>query len=164
MSYSGESVLPALLTVQPTKGDAYLVVARELLPAVEALSVLPSIPPRAAATIAAHTLECVLKAYLWHKNNGRTDIQKHDILKLWVTAHREGLSIEEAPPTWVQILGTGHGPNFYFRYQEGEEIVTGDGRKSHVIVNGGSTPALIPMAVELKKLIQTVESSVRLPA
>lgn len=59
-SYFGSAVLPAFTVGQPTEGDAYIGVACELFSAVQALSVLPSIPPRAAAMIAAHTLECAL--------------------------------------------------------------------------------------------------------
>jgi hypothetical protein len=59
---------PLVLGVgQPTNGDGYLIVARELLPAVEVLSTADKIPPRGCALIAGHTLECTLKAYLWHK-------------------------------------------------------------------------------------------------
>ncbi len=68
-------------------------------------------------------------------------------------AYKENtLNIEQDPPDWVMILSSGHGPNFYFRYQEGEE-------KS--VVHGGQTPALISMAVELKKLIKMVELAIK---
>jgi len=68
-------------------------------------------------------------------------------------AYKEkGLSIPHVPPDWVTILGSGHGPNFYFRYQKG---------KGKTVVHGGQTPALIPMAVELKKLIEMVELAIK---
>ena len=64
----------------------------------------------------------------------------------------EDLGIPQVPPDWVTILSSGHGPNFYFRYQQGEE---------KAVVHGGQTPALIPMAVELKNLIEVVELAIR---
>jgi hypothetical protein len=62
------------------------------------------------------------------------------------------LNIEEDPPDWCKILSSGHGPNFYFRYQEG---------KGKTVVHGGQTPALIPMAFALKNLIEMVALAVK---
>ena len=138
-----------------------MIVARDLLKGVEALSTLQSISPRACALIAAQALECTLKAFLWHKGK-KTEIRKskvqHNIAALWDLAYKENiLGIPETPPDWAEILSSGHGPNFYFRYQEGERDQ--DGGKT--IVHGGQTPALIPMAVELGKLIGMVEDTIR---
>jgi hypothetical protein len=118
-------VLPALRMGQPTQGDA-------------------------------HALECALKAFLWHKGK-KKEIRKHNVqhnlIALWNMVYKgKGLSIPQVPPDWVTILSSGHGPNFYFRYQEGE------GKN---VVHGGQTPALIPMAVELKKLIEMVELAIK---
>ena len=148
--------LPALRMGQPTEGDAYMIVARDLLQGVHALSTLPNVSPRGRALIAAHALECTLKAFLWHMGK-KKEIRKHDVqhnlVALWCMAYKEkGLSIQQVPPDWVTILSSGHGPNFYFRYQEG---------KGKNVVHGGQTPALIPMAVELKKLIEMVELAIK---
>ncbi len=51
----------------------------------------------------------------------------------------------------------GHGPKFYFRYQEGEKDQQGE----RTLVHSGQTPALIPMAVELEKLIKMVELAIK---
>lgn len=155
MSASANIKLPAKRMGQPTQGDGYMAVARELLPAVKALATLPNVPPRAAALIAAHALECALKAFLWHKGKDSEILAgkvKHDLLKLWSIAFKEGLDISQAPPDWCRIFISGHGPRFYFRYQEG--VLD---EKQKTIVHGGSTPALEPMAVALRKLIETVE-------
>jgi hypothetical protein len=141
--------------VQPTQEEGYMIVARDLLQGVEALSTLQNISSRGCALIAAHALECALKAFLWHKGK-KAEIRKpkvqHNIVALWNMAHKEkSLSIPKVPPDWCKILGSGHGPNFYFRYQEG------GGR---TVVHGGQTPALIPMGVELKKLIEMVELAI----
>ena len=106
--------------------------------------------------IAAHALECALKAFLWHKGK-KTEIRnpkvQHDLVTLWSMAYKEkALSIPKVPPDWVKILSSGHGPNFYFRYQKG---------KGKTVLHGGQTPALIPMAVELKKLIKIVELGIK---
>ena len=123
--------LPSIRITQPTQIDAYLVVARDLLQGVEALSIMTKLPPRSCSLIAAHALECILKAFLWHKGK-RKEIRQskiqHNLVALWGMAYKEGsLGIPQVPPDWVTILSIGHGPNFYFRYQEGEEktIVNG---------------------------------------
>jgi hypothetical protein len=149
------ATLPMLRVVQPTEGDGYLIVARELLPAVEALATLPQIPPRAAASLAGHTLECALKAFLWHAGEGaalRDRKVQHNLLALWALAYKAGLLIPETPPDWCAILSDGHGPNFYFRYQMG---------KAGTVVHGGQSPALIPMTDALKKLVKMVEVAVK---
>jgi hypothetical protein len=134
-----------------------MIVARELLQGVEALSTLPNISPRAAALIAAHALECALKAFLWHKGITaiRNNETQHNLVALWGMAYNQLLSIPQEPPDWCKILGSGHGPNFYFRYQEG--VRNG---KQKTIVHSGQTPALIPMVTELRKLIEMVALAV----
>lgn len=149
--------LPAMQMLQPTEGDGYLIVARDLFLGVEALSVLPpTIPSRGCALLAAHALECVLKAYLWHAGKAgeiRKHKIQHNLVNLWQMAYDEKrLSIPQVPPDWVTILSSGHGPNYYLRYQQGEK---------RTIVHGGQTPALIPMVVELKNLIEEVELVVK---
>jgi len=159
MNFSLKAKLPLVRLAKPTQGDGYMIVARDLLQGVEALSVLPNVSPRCCALLAAHALECALKAFLWHKGK-KTEIRtrdvQHDLIALWNMAYEEGLNIPEIPPDWVATLSEGHGPNFYFRYQEGAKV----GKKA-TIVHGGSTPALIPMAAELKKLFKLVERAVK---
>ena len=68
MSNSISTALPDLSMGQPTEGDGYIIVARDLLQGVDALTtLLPNVSSRSCALIAAHALECVLKAFLWHK-------------------------------------------------------------------------------------------------
>lgn len=147
----GHVVLPALRIGKPTQGDGYLIVARELLQGVEKLSAMSDISSRSCALIAAHALECSLKAFLWHKGKQkqiRGQKVQHNLVALWDMAYKENsLGIPQVPPSWCKILSSGHGPDFYFRYQEGE---------GKTVVHGGATPALIPMAAELKKLIENV--------
>ncbi len=148
--------LPSFGISKPTQVDAYMIVARDLLQAIEALSTLKKISQRSCALLAAHALECTLKAFLWHKGKKkeiRSRKVQHDLVALWDMAYKEkDLSIPKVPPDWCMVLSSGHGPNFYFRYQEGVR---------RTLVQGGQTPALIPMAVELKKLIKKVELAVK---
>lgn len=155
--------LPSLQILQPTEVDGYLIVARDLLQGVEVLADFPAVPPRASALIAAHAVECALKAFLCSKGKQqevRAKAVQHDLIKLWGLACDEhDLGIPQTPPDWVTILSAGHGPNFYFRYQEGQPKSDGSGKKW--IVHGGQTPALITMARELRKLVDAVENAVR---
>lgn len=152
--FTGAATLPVLRVVPPTKVDGYLIVARDLLQGVEALAVLPGVSPRAAALLAGHTLECALAAFLFHKGvdvSSKPNIW-HDLLALWDMARKESLPLPLQAPDWVAILSSGHGRPFYFRYQKGE---------GGTIVNGGQTPALVPMVVALRQLVKTVELAVK---
>ena len=160
-SANANITLPSLQMVHPNQVDAYMIVARDLLKSVEVLSTVKNVPPRGCALIAAYALECLLKAFLSHKGkNGKKgekgfhkEMNLHNLIALWKIAYDEGtLKILELPPDWVTILSVGHGPDFYFRYQEGE---------NKTVVNGGQTPALIPMAIELKALLEKVEISIK---
>ena len=152
----GNFAMPVLRVGQPTEGDGYMIVARDLLQGVEALSAFPNISSRSCALIAAHALECAIKAFLWHKGKEKEirgrDVQ-HDLVALWNMAYKEkGLSIPQVPPDWVTTLSSGHKPNFYFRYKKGQ------GKN---VVHGGQTPALIPMRDALKNLIEMVELAIK---
>ena len=155
MTFSADISLPPLRMVPPTEEDGYMIVAHDLLQGVEALSTLPHIPSRNCALIAAHALECALKAFLWHRGK-KTEIRKrdvqHNLVRLWGMAHRETLGVPEVPPDWCKILSSGHGPNFYFRYQKGQ---------GEAVVHGGQTPALIPMAAALKEVVGMVELAIK---
>ena len=148
--------MPAFRIVQPTEEEGYMIVVRDLLQGVEALSTLQNISPRGCALIAAQALECTLKAFLLHRGK-KTEVQnhknRHNIEALWNMAYKEKtLSIPDIAPDWCKILSLGHRPNYYFRYQVGE---------NKTVVHGGQTPALIPMANELKKLIEMVELAIK---
>ncbi len=147
---------PAFGMVPPSYLDAYMVVARDLLQGVEVLSEFNKIRPRSCALIAAHSLECALKAFLWHKGKKKVIREpkvQHNLIALWDLSYKEGdLCIPESPPDWVETLSLAHGPNYYFRYQEGE---------NKTIVNGGVTPALAPMASALKEIVSKVDNAIK---
>lgn len=149
-------MLPPISINQPTQIDAYLVVARDLLQGVEALSIMTKLPPRSCSLIAAHALECILKAFLWHKGKRKKIRQskiQHNLVALWghgIQGRRSWYSTSTARLGYH--ISIGHGPNFYFRYQEGEE---------KTIVNGGQTPELIPMKIAMKDLFEIVELAIK---
>jgi len=151
-SFSLEGKLPCYSMAQPTIGQGYMIVARDLLQGVEALSTFKNISDRACAMIAAHALECTLKAFLWHRGK-KIEISKikvrHNIETLWKMAYMEkDLSIPKTPPDWVKVLALGHRPNYYYRYQIGQ---------GKTVVHAGSTPELMPMAVGLRRLVEIVK-------
>ena len=154
-SISVNGKLSPLCMDNPTEGEGYIIVARDLLQGVEALSPIKNIHPRSCALIAAHALECILKAYLWHRGKKEEIVKhdvRHDIVALWNMAYKEKtLGIPKAEPDWVNILGLGHRRRYYLRYQKGEQGV----------VHGGQYPELIPMAAELRKLYEMVEPAIK---
>ncbi|MDA8103917.1 MAG: hypothetical protein M0Z71_00910 [Nitrospiraceae bacterium] len=145
----GRITVPKVYITRPTQEEGFMIVARDLLQAVEALSLLPpTVSPRGCALLAGHALECALKAFLWHEGKNK---RGHNLQDLWNAAHKARLNIPQEPPDWCKVLSVGHGPIYYFRYQE-----AGKG----VIAHGGDTPALIPLAKELKKLIKLVGQAI----
>jgi hypothetical protein len=148
--------LPRIEAGKVTVVAAHMTVARELFHGVDALSTLSNIPARSCSMIAAQALECVLKAFLCcvgMEAETRTYENQHNLIALWALAYaNRGLDIQESPPDWVRVLSDGHGPNFYFRYQKGEGAT---------YVHGGQTPALIPMASNLKYIFNMVETAIK---
>jgi len=148
--------LPPLSTPPPSEIDSYMIVTNQLLPAIEALSVAEKLPARACAMLAAHALECALKAIIKSKNEKHKFPHKeqHNLIVLWdLAASTKSLDIQTPPPDWVRLLSTGHGPHFYFRYQEGEEPKS--------FVHGGQTPALVPMAQALRDLVEKISDALK---
>lgn len=142
--------LPSLSMRQPNEIDGYMIVINDLLPAIETLSKFEKLPSRGCALLAAHALECALKAIIRHHSLIFTQKERHDLVALWkIVASENIIDISNEPPDWVKILSIGHGPNFYFRYQQGE---------NKVFVHGGQTPALAPMFQDLTDLTKKISS------
>jgi hypothetical protein len=143
-------------TISLTLGDAtiasagpphtYFGVAQELLPAITILAnAAPS--PWAVALLCAHTLECLLKAYL-SRSGTDTHLKhpqvRHNLGDLWRHAAIAGLSVHSNPPDWVERLGALHDTPYYLRYSTG--------------VNGVVTPPPGLMASELAALFELVRT------
>ena len=152
---SGSNILLSFETRHPDEKDGYIVVARDLSKGALALSTETNIPLRGFAMLAAQTLECTLKAYLWHVgcekeiNNHKI---RHDLTALWKLAQEKGLAVSKSPPTWCVILGDGHGLGYYFRYQQGKVQGT--------VVNGGQMPEPGLTCKELCEVLKLVENSI----
>ena len=124
---------------------AYINIARDLIQGVKVLSINNSFP-RPCSLLAAQALENTLKAHIAHTLKQRS--KSHILLDLWqVVSNENSIEIPPNPPLWVKTLSLMHGPNFFFRYQEGE------GKK---IVNGTAYPHLIQMTEELTQIWEKV--------
>lgn len=103
----------------------------------------------ALSLLAAHTLECVLKAYL-SKALGSDELLKqralrHNLVALWKLAAASGLPVAPEPPDWAACLGGLHDSPYYLRYSTG--------------VHGIVSPAPQPMTTELRSLLDAVRKS-----
>jgi hypothetical protein len=103
----------------------------------------------ALALVAAHTLECVLKAYL-SRNGSAADLKtrklRHNIVGLWAKAVADNLQVPSRPPHWVENLSRVHNEPYYLRYAEG--------------IHGIVLPAREPMASELAALLELVRKAI----
>ncbi|AMO23923.1 hypothetical protein UC35_14950 [Ramlibacter tataouinensis] len=103
------------------------------------------------AFLVAHTLECLLKAYVAKRLGGDKELRKdaklrHNLQALWARAHAEGLDVAPIPPGWVSQLSQLHSDPYYLRYSTG--------------VNAIVSPGLQPMMSELQQLAVLVRSVV----
>jgi len=140
--------MPAMVMVPPTAAQSFMVAAKALLSGAEPLSTSPTAHPMACAFLAAQSLECMLKSYLSHTGITEDELSKkpygHDLAQLWLEAVGAGLKIASQPPHWCFTLKTGHSYPYRFRYP--------------MKLNGFGLPALVPMTLELKSIVQIVES------
>jgi hypothetical protein len=115
------------------------------MPGLKVLAVASPLPALALALVAAHILECLLKAYL-SRDGSDTELKKpdvrHDLNALWAMARAEGLRVQESPPSWVDRLSDLHKPPYYLRYSTG--------------VHGIVLPGVEPMTSELGALLEIV--------
>jgi hypothetical protein len=140
------ATLGAVTIAPPAPPHTYLGVARGMMPGVHALAVRPLVSPLALALVAAHVLECVLKAYLSRGGSDaavKESVVRHNLTALWDMALKAGLPISATPPSWVQRLSEVHGSPYYLRYSTG--------------VHGIVLPAPEPVATELPELLALVE-------
>lgn len=130
----------------PGPPQTYFGVAQQLLPAITKLANPPA-SAWALALLCAHTLECLLKAYL---SRGGSDTHlkqpqiRHNLGALWRQAASEGLPVPADPPDWAERLGALHNTPYYLRYSTG--------------VNGIVTPPPGLMASELGALAEVVRT------
>jgi hypothetical protein len=99
------------------------------------------------AMLAAHSLECALKAYLAHSGMLQKDLKddnrRHNLEQLWDTAVNKGLGIENPPPKWCTTLNRLHDKPYHLRYQTGVAAL--------VISNAGSMIAGLKSVIDAAK-------------
>lgn len=134
----------------PAPPHTYFGVAESMMTGVAILTTASPSSPLALSLIAAHVLECLLKAYLSRDGSDAVvkDVNvRHDLNALWRKAFDQGLPILPAPPAWVDCLSRLHKHPYYLRYSIG--------------VHGIVSPAAEPMASDLRALVNTVRGQLR---
>ena len=131
--------------VSPVQG--YLASARGLLPGVQALGQTATGVAGARALVAAHVLECILKAYLSHRGVTENDLKdpkrRHNLELLWQEAAGRGLGIDVVPASWCVRLNELHNTPYHLRYP-----------RVHALV----LPAAEPMTSELESIVGLVSA------
>jgi len=146
----------ASITLQPVTiapaapPHTYLGVAESLMPGVKALATTSHPAALALALVAAHVLECLLKAYL--SRDGSDDALKkrnvrHNLNALWAMAFAQGLRVPKSPPTWADHLSDLHKSPYYLRYSTGIHVIR--------------LPSAEPMTSELVGLLEVVREQLR---
>ena len=130
--------------------QTYLGIAHNML---EGVVVLSKAAPHSLALpfVAAHVLECLLKAYL-SRHGSDAEVKKrgvrHNLAALWRMCRADGLPIPEAPE-WVINLSHIHDEPYFLRYSTN--------------VHGLSTPGAEPMTSELRGLASIVSQNLGRP-
>jgi hypothetical protein len=91
----------------------YFGVAQAMMPGVKVLAAAAPCPALPLALVAAHVLECLLKAYLSRAGSDaalKDPAFRHDLEALWAFAAEQGLQIPVSPPDWVVCLSGLHKP------------------------------------------------------
>lgn len=121
-----------------------------MMPGVKVLAATSPPPALALALVAAHVLECSLKAYLSRDGSDaalKDPNVRHDLNALWALAFAQGLRISELPPNWADCLSGLHKSPYCLRYSTG--------------VHGIVSPGPEPMASELAALLDAVGKQLR---
>jgi len=134
-------------TAKPAPPETYLGVAESMCLGV-VLMAKHGNAGLALPLVAAHTLECALKAYLSRDGKDarlRTRSLRHNLEELWNLAKAENLPIGDVPD-WVTNLSRIHNEPYYLRYSTG--------------IHGILTPAPEPMTTDLSALIGKVRQGI----
>jgi len=128
----------------------YFGIAQAMYPGVRQLASASPVYPLALCLVAAHALECALKAYLSRDGVDsalREPALRHNLERLWREAAANGLKIASTPPEWVVCLSGLHDRPYYLRYSTG--------------VHGIVSPGIEPMTTDLSNLVETVRAQIR---
>jgi hypothetical protein len=139
----------ASITLQPmtiapaAPPHTYFGVAQSMMLGVKVLAAASPPPALALALVAAHVLECLLKAYLSREGSDdalRKTAVRHNLNRLWAMAFAQGLRVPESPPSWVDRLSGLHKWPYYLRYST----------DVHGIVSPGAEPMTSGLAALLE--------------
>lgn len=144
LTAQGASIAPA------APPHTYFGVAQSMMPGVKVLATASPSSPLALSLVAAHVLECLLKAYL--SRDGADAALKdrgvrHNLNALWAMAFAKGLRVAESPPGWVDCLSGLHDSPYYLRYSTD--------------VHGIVSPGAEPMTSELAAILEIVRAQLR---
>ena len=138
-----------LITGPAAPPHTYLGVAQGMLSGLKVLADASPPPILALSLVAAHMLECLLKAFL-SKDGSDADLKnkkvRHNLNALWRMAFEQGLRISETPPSWADRLSSVHNSPYYLRYSTG--------------VHGIILPAVEPMVSELEALLDLIREQI----
>ena len=132
-------------TMRPALPHTYFGVAQSMMPGVRVLATASPPPVLALDLVAAHVLECLLKAYLSRSGSDvgfRDRNIRHNLKTLWEMAFAQGLRVPQSAPRWVDCLSGLHKNPYYLRYSTG--------------VHGIVSPSVEPMTSELTALLEVV--------
>jgi len=139
------AAMPEIRLLPPSPPYTYLGVAFGMYTGVVALAAQSGVSSLPLALVAAHTLECALKAYLSRDGNDRAVKAphiRHNLGELWVLARQQGLDVPVDLPQWVACLSPVHDKPHFLRYSTG--------------VHGVSLPGSEPMTTELGQVLTKV--------
>jgi hypothetical protein len=129
--------------------QTYFGVAQSMMPGVRTLATASPFSSLALCLVAAHVLECLLKAYLSRSGSDaalKDPKVRHNLNALWELAVAQGLAVPKSPPSWVADLSGLHDSPYYLRYSPG--------------VNGIVAPGAEPMTSELLALAEIVKRKI----
>jgi hypothetical protein len=138
------------MVVQPAPPHTYLGVAQSMMPGVRILATASPSPALALDLVAAHVLECLLKAYLSRDGSDvglRDPNVRHNLKALWEMAFAQGLRVPQSAPSWVDGLSGLHKNPYHLRYSAG--------------VHGIVSPSAEPMTSELTALLEVVREQLK---
>lgn len=122
------------------------------MPGVKLLAQAPVRAGLALPLVAAHVLECLLKAYLSRDGSDdglKNPYVRHNLNALWSMAFVQGLRVSRDPPDWVGCLSGLHDKPYFLRYSTG--------------VHGVVSPGVEPMTSELHALHEIVRGQLMMP-
>jgi hypothetical protein len=144
--------LAPVTIASPGPPDTYLGVAESLAPGLRPLANAMPVTGLPLAFLAAHVLECLLKAAITKATRSDQDLKsnanvRHNIVALWALAIANGLALDSSAPEWVENLSRLHAYPYHLRYSTAVHAVT--------------SPAAEPMTTELLALLEKVRDFLR---